>query len=449
MDNLLPLYAKIIDNVCPCNTDDFAVAFNSAFNAARSIPQTKKTLDNHRTEIAGQLFGMHYTSDEGTVYPSERTFKFLADSDTPSFFKDICYKMQFPNGSQVKDLKSHIENGICLRQFPFLLKVMQLANSNNIILTKKEIGYYILNSLDVLQGKATPLEVFDAIASDRASWGEAVRDPGSGSYTMQHIIEQINLLELANLVIVKNDEVFLNPLESKAIQIFSEKYADKPAFDVYSYDLSLKDQRKRFRYDWSYYNSTLSDRAGDFDTTTEALGVPAASETIEETDDSGRDNTIEIGDEGERYVFNYEKRRVTEFNFRLAGKVIHLGKTRGLGYDIQSVVAKAGETAEFVKYIEVKATKRVTVPDINDTTWIDTFNMTRNEWVASQQHRGYYSIFRVYFVRDSVIMYVLNDIASKHDSGVVQAVPTTYRLDFRNNAVDEVINHEGGTNTNA
>jgi len=449
MDNLLPLYAKIIDNICPCDVDSFAPSFNSAFSAARTIPQTKKTLDNHRTEIAGQLFGMYYISDDGIIYPSERTFKFLADSDTPSFFKDICYKMQFPNGSQVRDLMNHIENGISLRQFPFLLKVMQLAKSNNITLTKKEIGYYILNSLDVLQGKATPLEVYDAIASDRASWGEAVREPGSGSYAMQHITEQINLLELANLVIVKNDEVFLNPLESNAIQIFSEKYADKPTFDVYSYDLSIRDQRKRFRYDWSYYNSTLSDKAGDFDTTVEALGAPVDSESSEDTEDTGRENTTEIGDEGERYVYDYEKRRVTEFNFRLAGKVIHLGKTRGLGYDIQSVVAKAGDTAEYVKYIEVKATKRVTVPDINDATWIDTLNMTRNEWVASQQHRGSYSVFRVYFVRDSVIMYVLNDIASKHDSGVIQAVPTTYRLDFGNNAVDEVINHEGGTNTNA
>ena len=206
------------------------------------------------------------------------------------------------------------------------------------------------------------------------------------------------------------------------------------------------DERKRFYADWSFHFSQLSDKVGNFDTSAEALGVPV---TIPHADDADRESTVEIGDEGEKYVYEYEKRRVTEFNFRLAGKVIHLGKTRGLGYDIQSVVAKAGETAEFVKYIEVKATKRVTVPDINDATWIDTLNITRNEWVASQQHRGSYSIFRVYFVRDSVIMYVLTDIAQKHDSGLIQAVPTTYRLDFGNNAVDEVIYSEGGVTANA
>ena len=444
MDNLLPLYAKIIDNICPCSADDFALAFNTAFGKAFAITSTKKTLDNHRTEIAGKLFGMYYSSDEGIVYQSERTCKFLADSDTPAFFKDICYKMQFPNGSQaIQTVKDRIAYEINIRQYPFLLKVLLLSRSNNITLTKKEIGYYILNSLDVLQGKATPLEVYDAIASDRASLSEMVRDPGSGSYAMQHINEQINLLELANLIIVNNSEVALNPHEMEAIQIFAEKYADKPEFDVYVYDLEIANDRKRFYLDWDLYFSRLSDKAKAFDTTSEALGIPVITSSADESDDIDKESTVEIGDEGERYVYEYEKRRVTEFNFRLAGKVIHLGKTRGLGYDIQSVVAMAGDTAEFVKYIEVKATKRVTVPDINDKTWIDTLNITRNEWVASQQHRGSYSIFRVYFVRDTVIMYVLTDIAKKYDDGLIQAVPTTYRLDFGNSAVDEVI-YSGG-----
>ena len=50
-------------------------------------------------------------------------------------------------------------------------------------------------------------------------------------------------------------------------------------------------------------------------------------------------------------------------------------------YDIQTVVAETGDEAEFVKYIEVKSTKRVTVPDITDSLWIDTLNITRNEYI--------------------------------------------------------------------
>jgi hypothetical protein len=252
LDNLLLLYAKTIINTCPCEEKAFKKVFDESLSNALSVKD--KTLANHSTEIAGQLFGMYCVADDGFVYPSKRTLKFLEDSDTPAFFKDICYKMQFPNGSQKKDLPNHINNGICIRQYPFILKVMLLAKSNNVTLTKKEIGYYLLNSLDVLQGKANPLEVYDAIASDRKNSIERdIVTPGKNrSYDWQHITEQINLLELANLVVVNNnDEVLLNQNEANTIQLFAEKYADKPEFDVYSYDLADNKQRKQFKFDWS------------------------------------------------------------------------------------------------------------------------------------------------------------------------------------------------------
>lgn len=121
------------------------------------------------------------------------------------------------------------------------------------------------------------------------------------------------------------------------------------------------------------------------------------------------------------------------------GKVLPLGKTKGLGYDIQSVVAEKGDIAEFVKYIEVKATKRVTAPDLSDSSWVDTVNITRNEWVAAQQHRDFYSIFRVYFVRDGIVGYIINNIYKKEQDGIVSVVPMMYRVDFSNNAIDAVM----------
>ena len=150
-------------------------------------------------------------------------------------------------------------------------------------------------------------------------------------------------------------------------------------------------------------------------------------------------NLTEFGDEGEQIVYEYEKKRVASFNQRLANTVLSLGKTRGLGYDIQSVIAEPGDMAEFVKYIEVKSTKRLTCPDINDDLWIDTLNITRNEWVAAQQHRDFYSIFRVYFTRDGISMFVLQNPMQKYQEGKLQATPMTYRVDFSNVAVDAVI----------
>lgn len=95
------------------------------------------------------------------------------------------------------------------------MKVLQIAKNGSIILTKKEIGYYILNSLDVLQGIASPFEVLDAIVADRKNRIQReVQTPGkASSFDYQHINEQINPLELANLIISKDGVVGLNPRE--------------------------------------------------------------------------------------------------------------------------------------------------------------------------------------------------------------------------------------------
>ena len=96
----------------------------------------KKTLDNHRTEIAGKLFGMYYLADDEIYYASERTKKFLADSDQPAFFKDICYKMQFPNGmNKIQTVRPYLKEEISLRQFPFIIKCLMLASQEKIYLT--------------------------------------------------------------------------------------------------------------------------------------------------------------------------------------------------------------------------------------------------------------------------------------------------------------------------
>lgn len=76
--------------------------------------------------------------------------------------------MQFPNGMQKpQTFQPLLDNKISIRPNAFVLRVLQLASANHLILTKKEIGYYILNSLDVLQGIAVPEEVLEAIEKGR------------------------------------------------------------------------------------------------------------------------------------------------------------------------------------------------------------------------------------------------------------------------------------------
>lgn len=445
IDDLLPAYALIISDICPCSKEIFDVQFNERLK--KYLPadkQTDKTLKNHRTEIAGKLFGMYYASsqdDDATVYPAERTLKYLEDNDQPAFFKDVCYKMQFPNGmSKPSNAYEEISNQVSIRQYCYLLKVLLLAKYSNLTLTKSDIGYYILNNLDVLQRKATPAEVIEQIFKDRKNKIERkVHTEGkASSYDVQHINEQINYLELANLIIINDRNVSVNPNEMETIELFADEYNSEPMFNCLSYDFDTVDGRKQFLQKWNEYFAKLSSVADKFRTSVNAL-APTPKEKKSDTKKSCTGSKVVLGDEGEEFIFEYEKKRVSAFNVRLANKVIALGKQKGLGYDIQSVIAEPGDRAEFVKYIEVKSTKRVTAPDIDSTTWLDTLNITRNEYIAAQQHGDYYAIYRVYFTRDGVTVFVINNLWRKCEDNKVEITPLTYRVDFSNIAVDSVL----------
>ena len=123
IDDMLPAYAKVIDDSTPCKIEEFPTKFNDLLAPYLDLSADKaedkkkeKTLDNHRTEIAGKLFGMYYEDENGYVYASDRTKKFLKDNDQPAFFKDLCYKMQFPNGMQKpQKFKPLLDNKISIR----------------------------------------------------------------------------------------------------------------------------------------------------------------------------------------------------------------------------------------------------------------------------------------------------------------------------------------------
>ena len=281
MDDLLPAYALVIDGICPCSTDEFDDLFNDALK--KYLPESdriKKTLDNHRTEISGKLFGMYYRAEDGMVYESQRTLKYLEDNDQPAFFKDICYKMQFPNGmDQPQTVQSRVAEKISIRPNAFVLKILQLAKTANQPITVKDIGYYVLNSLDVLQGKANPYEVLEAIVNDHKEGLQREIEaydengkPKAFSFTMQHIREQLNYLELANLIRITSDKkVVLNPNETDTINLFTKDFDKAPAFDVYSYDLENMEARRQLQFDWDSYFARLSDYASEFATSTDAL----------------------------------------------------------------------------------------------------------------------------------------------------------------------------------
>jgi hypothetical protein len=148
-----------------------------------------------------------------------------------------------------------VKQGIDFRPYPFILSVLRLSEDVKISLTIKDIGYYILNSADVLMGHAKPIEVVDSIKADRIKGIQRVvaLNGKAYSYAHQHIREQLNYLELANLIFINKDgSLYLNHSEDRAIDIFIAELDKGSLFDTdYPLDtLNLTDEQKaNVKYD--------------------------------------------------------------------------------------------------------------------------------------------------------------------------------------------------------
>ncbi len=435
MEDMLPAYAGIVDELCPCKKDEFVANFNDKLSRLITSP-TKKTLDNHRTEIAGKLFGLWYESDN-IIYQGAKLNLILEERDNPKFFKNILYYFQFPNGMDtLKNIKERIENNIKFHPAPYILKLLLLADSKKIMLSMNEVAYYVLNSLDVLQGFVTPKEVLDVIIKHRESkiFNKVQVTGKASSYTMQHIREFINLMVLANLITIERNAsiscLVLNKKEMDSINIISKKYNKRLGFDIYSYDLNSKADVKKMSLEWSefYCNSYLT--IPEFNSSIFKI----QSTSLEQNENKKlpiQPTANEIGNEGELLIFNLEKERVKKFNSRLSNKVILMANQKGLGYDIQSIDAELGNYAERARFLEVKSTFRVTPPTKVSK---DSVYLTRNEWVAAEQHRNQYFIYRVYLSREGYRLFIVRNPVTQHEKGTLYAQPTKYLVEFDDKA---------------
>ena len=109
--------------------------------------------------------------------------------------------------------------------------------------------------MDVLQGKIPCEIVYNRIIEDRKN--KVKRDKLSGSKDWQHIKEQFNLLELANIIESDQNYLWLNPSESQAVSLFIKKNG-KVDFDCYKYDFTSLDDRKALLNDWRAYFGTFN-----------------------------------------------------------------------------------------------------------------------------------------------------------------------------------------------
>jgi len=432
MDDFLPIYVEILRELCPISANNFADEFDTRLS--KYIKDDHKTIKNHRTENVFKLLGLVFVQND-IVYLADRTKRFIEDGDQPALFKSVCYQFQQPNGSQkINTIAQKIVDKVSFRPYHFILSLLQKANTNNVILTKYEIAYYVLNSLHVLQGNVSVDQVFTTIISDRFNKiTKKITIIKNYAWSYQHIKEQFDYLKLANLIREDEHNIWLNIKEQPSIDYFIDDLNNPLAIDYSKYNLNSRDVGKTIEFEWQeYFCNTPDIKYDKFKTLLHSLDAVISlidSQRIDAT-------TSEIGHEGEHLILEFEKNLVKSFNPRLANKVNYLGKTKGLGYDIISIEASRNTSnPEFMRYIEVKSTTRVSPPNFTDT-W-DSIFLTRNEWVAAEQHSTHFYIYRIYFTNSGTFISIIQDPVTKFKEGLLYATPINYRLEFTNVAVDE------------
>ena len=439
MEDFLPFYAQMIHSFCPCTKIEFQqrcfakmgqLLFGSSdFN---NLPEAnQKTIKNHITEIAGKLLGLYYIDHENYVYETESCQFLLEKNDYPAFFKNLCANLQFPNGSQkLQTILERVKRNIRIKPLCYVVSLLEYARSQEInkLLTKQEIGFYVLNNLEVLQGNVSIIDVYNQIMHDRTN--KITREKLSGSRDWQHIKEQFNLLDLSNITSSDDTYIWLNSSESNAVKLFVLKNKE-PLFDMYIYNYDNDESKKQMYSDWGCYYGTMDERFKKLETNFEQDSASA----VKERGAVGL-TTVELGDQGEALVYKLECERVRAYKERLVNKVLLLGKTKGLGYDISSIEADENlQKPEFARYIEVKSTKRSTEPSFDNPTWNDTLNLTSKEWIAAEQYKEYYNIYRVYFTKKKTIIVRIQNPFNLAEENKIDVFPTIYQMNFDSSVI--------------
>lgn len=435
MEDLLPFYAQTVHKNCPCTKSEFDIRCNKQLakyffsneDFDGLTDANKKTIRNHITEAMGKLLGLYYITLDNMVYETESCSFLLSKNDFPAFFKNICLNFQFPNfADSLQTLKDKIAHKVNIRPMCYVISFLDYARRQTInrAITKQEIGYYILNNLDVLQGKVSVETVYSQIMSDRKN--KVKREKLSGSHDWQHIKEQFNLLELTNIVETDAEYIWLNKDEEFSIKLFVEQNSAN-LFDLYKYNLDSDEDKKQAQADWDLYFGTLNPKVADLNT---QFTEPIQASNLKREKGAVGLSTVELGDKGEAFVYKMECERVKAYKERLVNKVLLLGKTKGLGYDISSIEANENpQKPEFARYIEVKSTTRISPPSF-DALWSDSLNLTSKEWIAAEQYGEYYNIYRVYFTKTKTIVIKINNPFKKAREGEIEVFPTIYQMDF-------------------
>lgn len=440
MDDLLFLYADITHTLAPQEANVFINQFDEMLS--RKLKASEKTISNQRSEM-GRLFALYYEKD-GVMYESDICKYLIRTGDQPAFFKNMCLNFQFPNGTQKKEtVTKRIKDGMCFKPYHFILSLLNLAKNAGLTLERREIEYYALSSFEVLKGNVSPETVLNYIVHDRSkgivkelnatSFSE---EPKDNSYIHQHMRELFNYLELANLIIQDSKNVYLNTKEQNIIDVFISETNDVHELEGLDENGNATEETRAL---WAIKYGSLSHGEDILVTTADAIIRKVETPSHEEEEQENIVNANQIGLEGEQYVLKKEKERVRAIRPIWENRVKYVGNIKGLGYDIQSVDTNNDCSKAFNRMIEVKSTKRVTLPTFSNE-WYETFEITAKEWESAEQFKDHYYIYRVYITPQGFYIYVINNPFLQFENGKLLVYPIKYQVDIKKENIEQIYN---------
>lgn len=434
LEDMLLILATEITNIGILDKNQFGQLLDKIIIETAPNPIIDKTVRNQRTEMI-RLFGLVKYIDNLAI-PGNRLTLLAQTQDTPRFFKSFCSRFQFPGGFLKPDKVSEmVVAGIKFKPAQYILRMFKIANSKHgqFALNAAEVTHFIFNDKRVTVHDEAPKIILDRII--RAREKKLTLDKTSD--VIRYARDFLNYMVEANLLNEFKGMYALNQGENNAIRsIISDKnFFNKYETIIDSNGLWNVEDYKKVDSEWTEW---FADGFED-----EALRTPASAlvkddlnfpdqwkkikEVLERKDPVIRGNALkELGDEGEKIAYEFEKKSVEEIRPDLKHMVKLVSNTVGLGYDLLSVWPNEGRRK---KYIEVKTTKKN-----HESNVMLPFIISINEWSVADQHGDDFFIYRVIITKEGFSIFAIQNPAKAVKDGKLIIEPIGYKIIYTSNS---------------
>ena len=432
-DTLLVLADRIV-NIGIMEKDQFGKLLDKAIRETSEGDLEEMTIRNQRTEMI-RLFGLvKYEGD--LAIPGSRLSMLIQTQDTPRFFKSFCNRFQFPGGFlKAYKVSEMVQAGVRFKPASYVLRMLKIATSKygEFALNAAEVTHFIFYDRRITVDGEEPKFALARIVEARENNVELDKT----NDLIRYARDFLNYMVEANLLTKYKGMYALNEKEATAIKTI---IADKNFFDQYSKAIRQdgtwdSEEYKKADEEWTeWFADSVEDDA--FETSTQALmpddtNYPTQwqklKEILERKDPTLRGAALkEIGDEGEKIAYEYEKDSIRKINPSFVRMVKLVSDTQALGYDLLSV---SKEDVRKKKYIEVKTTKK------NRTTGLNIpFTISINEWSVAKQLGDDYYVYRVIISKEGVTIFSIQNPCQRANDKTLTVEPTGFKVTYSDEA---------------